>query len=332
MHETETRIGIERDETRFRRGAMTKPEGGATAPKSQDIEPCFHENWEQRLRRWGLGALYALKPSRIALLPRLWLMTVNYYLTPRPERDALPALPHFYSDRGLIGISNDLSVPALLANYARGYFPVCHIGPMKWWCPEERAVLDPADSHMSSNVRRLIRRQKFTVTMDKDFAGVMEACARPREHKTPLTWITPQIMRAFWSAYKAGHAHSVEVWDEEGNLVGGLFGLVVGKVYFGESKFSRVRDASKVATAYLHRHLAAWGYVLCDAKWMTQHLESFGFHPMPRDQFLSLLPWYMEEPGHMGRWEIDPALNPADGPNEPKNSPSAPPSAPRQVA
>lgn len=177
---------------------MTKPDGGAAAPKPQETEPCFHENWEQRLRRWGLGVLYALKPSRIALLPRLWLMTLTYYLTPRPERDALPALPRFYSDRGLIGISNDLSVPALIANYARGYFPVCHIGPMKWWCPEERAVLDPAETHVSNNVRRMIRRHKFTVTMDKDFAGVMEACARPREQKFPLTWITPQIMSAFW--------------------------------------------------------------------------------------------------------------------------------------
>lgn len=95
--------------------------------------------------------------------------------------------------------------------------------------------------------------------MDKDFASVMEACARSREGKVPLTWITPQIMRAFWRAHKAGFAHSVEVWDEDGKLVGGLYGLAIGKVYFGESKFSRTRDALKVATAYFHRHLADWG-------------------------------------------------------------------------
>lgn len=304
---------------------------GAAAPKRKETEPRFHETWTQRLRRWGLGTLYALKPSRIALLPRLWLMTLVYYLTPRPQRDWLPAFPRFYSERGLVGISEDLSVPALIENYARGLFPVCHIGPMKWWCPEERAVLDPAETHISHNVRRLLRKHKFTVTMDKDFAGVMEACARPREGKVPLTWITPQIMRAFWQAYKAGYAHSIEVWDEDGKLVGGLYGLAIGKVYFGESKFSRVRDASKIATAYLHRHLAAWGFRLCDAKWMTPHLKTFGFYPMPRDQFLSLLPWYMEEPEPVGHWQIDPSLDFANWPRDADDR-SAPASTPRQVA
>jgi leucyl/phenylalanyl-tRNA---protein transferase len=309
--------------------AMSNP--GAAAELPQETEPRFHETWTERLRRWGLGVLYALKPSRIALLPRIWLMTLVYYLTPRPERDWLPAFPRFYSERGLVGISEDLSVPSLIENYARGFFPVCHIGPMKWWCPEERAVLDPAETHVSHNVRRLLRKHKFTVTMDQDFAGVMEACARPRDGKVPLTWITPQIMRAFWQAHKAGYAHSVEVWDEDGKLVGGLYGLAIGKVYFGESKFSRVRDASKVGTAYLHRHLAAWGYRLCDAKWMTPHLETFGFYPMPRDQFLSLLPWYMEGAAPVGHWRIDPSLDPADWPREPDDGP-APASKPRRVA
>jgi leucyl/phenylalanyl-tRNA---protein transferase len=309
--------------------AMSNP--GAAAELPQETEPRFHETWTERLRRWGLGVLYALKPSRIALLPRIWLMTLVYYLTPRPERDWLPAFPRFYSERGLVGISEDLSVPSLIESYARGFFPVCHIGPMKWWCPEERAVLDPAETHVSHNVRRLLRKHKFTVTMDRDFAGVMEACARPRDGKVPLTWITPQIMRAFWQAHKAGYAHSVEVWDEDGNLVGGLYGLAIGKVYFGESKFSRVRDASKVGTAYLHRHLAAWGYRLCDAKWMTPHLETFGFYPMPRDQFLSLLPWYMEGAEPVGHWRIDPSLDPADWPREPDDGP-APVSKPRRVA
>lgn len=309
----------------------TSNSGAAVARPQRITEPRFHETWMQRFRRWSLGALYALKRPRIALLPRLWLMTLSYYLTPQPRRDWLPAFPRFYSERGLIGISEDLSVPTLVENYARGLFPVCHIGPMKWWCPGERAVLDPAETHISHNVRRLLKKHKFTVTMDQDFAGVMKACARPREGKVPLTWITPQIMRAFWKAHQAGYAHSVEVWDEHGNLVGGLFGLALGKVYFGESKFSRVRDASKVATAYLHRHLAAWGFRLCDSKWMTPHLETLGFHPMPRDQFRSLLPWYIEEPGAVRHWEIDPTLDPADWPREPGDAPD-PATAPRRVA
>ena len=272
----------------------------------------------QRLRRWVLGAGYALRLSRIALLPRLWLLTLMYLLAPEAERNRLPEQPQFYSKRGLVGISNDLSVPALVANYSKGFFPVCHIGPMKWWCPEQRAVLDPAETHISKNIRRLLRQHKFTVTMDQGFAGVMEACARPREGKVPLTWITPQVMRAFWDAYKAGYAHSVEVWDEHGRLVGGLYGLAIGKVYFGESKFSAERGASKVATAVLHRHLAAWGYRLCDAKWMTPDLASLGFEPMDRDEFRSLLGWYLDEPAPKARWQIDPTLDIESWPSTPK--------------
>ena len=107
-------------------------------------------------------------------------MTVMYLFAPEAERDKLPQHPKFYGERGLVGISNDLSMPALIANYRRGFYPVCHIGPMKWWCPEERAVIDPAETHVSKKVRKLLRQHKFTVSMDKDFAGVMEACAKPR--------------------------------------------------------------------------------------------------------------------------------------------------------
>jgi leucyl/phenylalanyl-tRNA--protein transferase len=145
--------------------------------------------------------------------------------------------------------------------------------------------------------------------MDKDFAGVMEGCTRPRPGKVPLNWITPRVMQAFWDAYKAGYAHSVEVWDEDGRLVGGLYGLAIGKVYFGESQFSTVTNASKVATAVHHRHLVAWGFRLCDAKWETPHLASFGFAPMTRDRFLALLQTYVDKPGRVGHWTLDQALD-----------------------
>ncbi len=160
-----------------------------------------------------LGSLYALMPSRIGLLPRLLTLSLAHMLAPRAERDTLPEHPRYYSKRGLVGISDDLSVEALIANYSRGFFPVCHLGPMKWWCPEERAVIDPANTHLSRNLRRLLRQEKFSVTFDRDFVGVMEACAEPRPGKTPLTWITPKIMEAFLAAHEAGYAHSVEVWD-----------------------------------------------------------------------------------------------------------------------
>ena len=106
---------------------------------------------------------------------------------------------------------------------------------MKWWCPEERAVIDPAETHVGKNLRRLLRQEKFRITFDQDFAGVIAACAAPRSGKVPLTWITPRVMQAFWKAHKAGYAHSVEVWDRENRLVGGLYGMAIGKVFFGES-------------------------------------------------------------------------------------------------
>jgi leucyl/phenylalanyl-tRNA--protein transferase len=136
----------------------------------------------------------------------------------------------------------------------------------------------------------------------------------------PLTWITPRVMRAYWDLYQAGYAHSVEVWDEAGRLVGGLYGLAIGKAYFGESQFSTVTNASKVATTVLHRQLAGWGYRLCDAKWVTPHLARFGFAPMTRDQFLPLLQRYINEPGRVGRWKLDPTL---DFDNWPETTPDA---------
>ena len=315
-------------------GSMTNALNGAAEAASNPTEtaPQFHETLMQRLMRWVLGAAYALRPARIGLLPRIWLLSLERLFKPKSERDKLPELPHFYSERGLVGISNDLSVPALVANYSRGFFPVCHIGSMKWWCPEERAVIDPAETHVGRNVRRLLRKHKFTVTMDKDFAGVMEGCARPRPGKVPLTWITPRVMQAFWEAHKAGYAHSVEVWDEEGRLVGGLFGIAIGKVYFGESQFSAVEHASKIATVALHRHLAHWGYHLRDGKWMTSHLASLGFKPMQRDDFRSLIEWYIDEPGHVGRWDIDPALDLTDWPAKSSDGKQAHDPAPLKVA
>ncbi|MGH6736447.1 MAG: leucyl/phenylalanyl-tRNA--protein transferase [Methyloceanibacter sp.] len=282
----------------------------------------------QWLRRVVLGSIYVLMPERIGLLPRILMLSIASMLAPESERNRLPEHPSYYSKRGLVGISDDLSVPALVANYSRGFFPVCHLGPMKWWCPEDRAVIDPAETHASKNLRRLIRQHRFTVTMDHDFAGVMQACAAPRPGKVPLTWITPRVMRAYWDAYEAGYAHSVEVWDEAGRLVGGLYGLAIGKVFFGESQFSAVEHASKIALVALHRHLAAWGYHLRDGKWMTPHLASFGFKPMPRDAFQALVAAHVGEPGNVGRWAVDPALDLAD---ETVSSGTLKP-APRKVA
>jgi leucyl/phenylalanyl-tRNA--protein transferase len=149
----------------------------------------------------------------------------------------------------------------------------------------------------------------------------MRACAQPRERKTPLTWITPRIMRAFWALHQAGYAHSVEVWDE-GDLVGGLYGLAIGDVFFGESQFSRTEHASKVAVAVLHSHLAYWGFALRDAKSISPHLASLGFKTVDRATFQGLLRDYAWRPGRVGRWAVESGLDVSRWKPEPKHRPA----------
>lgn len=227
-----------------------------------------------------LGSAYALVPKRISLVPRLIVLSLAHFFAPEAEREKLPEHPNYYGKRGLVGISNDLSMSARI-------FAAC--------CAQG----------------------KFRVTMDEDFAGVVEACAAPRPGKLPLTWVTPRIMEAYWNAYKAGYAHSVEVWDADGRLVGGLYGMAIGKVFFGESQFSAVERTSKIALVALHRHLREWGFHVRDGKWMTPHLASFGFKGVPREEYRALLRRHVEEPGRVGRWSVDPSLDLSDWPGTP---------------
>lgn len=310
----------------------------AGAPPSAPVSsmPDFREALGSRLRRWFFGALYAVMPKRAKLLPRLTILTLAHLVAPEGVRDQLPTMPTYYGERGLVGLSDDLSVNAILANYRRGLFPVCHIGPMKWWSPAERAICAPEDTHVSKNLVRLMRQDKFRVTFDRDFAGVMRACSEPRDGRAPLTWITPRIMRAYWALHEAGYAHSVEVWDPDGKLVGGLYGVAIGDVFFGESQFSHVEHTSKIAVAVLHRHLAHWGYAVRDGKWMTPHLTSLGFTTVDRATFHDLLKRHTAVDRPPSRWQVDPTLEvagwyaqkrasarKASEPSDPSRSPQA---------
>jgi leucyl/phenylalanyl-tRNA---protein transferase len=270
--------------------------------------PLFLEKPAATARRVALGMAYALRPNRLRLLPHAIGLTAEFMVSPGQAQRRLVE-PKYRGWQGLVGISEDLSPKALLDGYRRGMFPFCHIGPMKWWSPNVRAVLHPEATRIEKNLRRVIRQGKYQVTFDGDFAAVMRACAEPRPGKTPLTWITPRMMGAFWDLHQAGHAHSVEVRDAEGELVGGLYGLAAGGVFFGESQFSLVRDASKVAVATLHCHLAHWGFSLRDAKWPTEHLASLGFHNMGRTEFLGALREHAWRPGRVGRWMVDESLD-----------------------
>ena len=272
-------------------------------------EPRFYESLEARLRRWALGTAYALQPKRIHLVPRLALMTAMHIVEPEESTAELLENPTFHHPEGLVGVSDDLSVEAMLSAYKRGIFPISHLGPMKWWSPADRAVLFFKNSHIEKGVRKQIRQKRFDVTFDQDFAAVMQACAEPRAGKTPLTWLRPRVMQALWDLHKAGYAHSVEVWDCEPQLVGGIFGIAIGEIFFGESQFSSVRDASKIASAYLNCHLANWGFVLRDGKWLSSHLAGLGFTTIRRNEFEVLLSEHASRPGRIGSWEVDETLD-----------------------
>lgn len=263
-----------------------------------------------QFRRTLFALAYALRPNRWRVLPSV-ISAVALHLMGLEEqareiRDpAQTSLP----PGGLVGVYDDLGPDRLMWAYRHGVYPWCHIGPMKWWSPERRMVLFVNETHITKNLRQMLRKRPFRVTFDTAFEQVMRACAEPREGRPELTWITPRMVEAYNALHRAGHAHSVEVWNDRGELVGGLYGVSVGRVMFTESQFARARDASKYASAYLMAHLSNWGYVVRDAKNPNSHLESLGFRLIPREEFRALLDRYGDSGGREGRWTIDPEID-----------------------
>ncbi|BCG24444.1 leucyl/phenylalanyl-tRNA--protein transferase [Pseudomonas tohonis] len=203
---------------------------------------------------------------------------------------------------GLLAAGGDLSPERLVQAYRHGCFPWFQDGqPILWWSPDPRTVLPPQEVHVSHSLAKLIRQQRFRVTFDQDFAAVIEACAGPRSY-TDGTWITTPMQAAYLELHRRGVAHSVEVWlgDE---LVGGLYGLAMGKLFFGESMFSRTDNASKVGFVTLTRHLNDWGFVLIDCQMPTQHLHSFGARSITREKFSRYLQLYLDQP-NSANWVV----------------------------
>lgn len=192
---------------------------------------------------------------------------------------------------GLLAFGGDLTPPRLLAAYQRGIFPWFQAGqPILWWAPDPRAVLVPSAIHLSRSLRKTLRQQRFQVTFDTAFAEVVHGCALPSADR-PDTWITPAMLQAYAQLHELGYAHSVECW-QEGELAGGLYGVALGRIFFGESMFSRRSDASKVALAHLCEQLVAWGFELIDCQVGNSHTFSMGAREIRRDEFMALL-----EPG-----------------------------------
>lgn len=260
-----------------------------------------------RLRRWALGLAWALKPPRTRDVPAVLYLLARHAMG-LDRRDGLPDSDTALSG-GIAGICADLEVDTLMAAYARGLFPFCHVGPQKWWAPRERMVLFFDEFRLERNLRRRLRNGHFQVTFDRDFRGVVGGCAELRPGRTPLTWISPDIVEAYCALFDAGHAHSVEVWDKEGTLVGGAYGVAVGRVFFTESQFNRVRDAAKAGFATLNCHLQRWGFLLNDGKHYTGHLDHVGFRLIPRAQFNAVLAAHAGTPARRGPWAVDPSLD-----------------------
>jgi leucyl/phenylalanyl-tRNA--protein transferase len=221
-------------------------------------------------------------------------------------RDPFPPVEQaLVEPNGLLAAGGDLSPARLLDAYARGIFPWFNDeDPVLWWSPDPRMVLLPHELHLSRSLRRTIRSQEFTVTFDRAFQGVMEGCAGPRD-KQDGTWITADMMRAYTRMAELGHAHSVEAWAD-GELAGGLYGVAVGRIFYGESMFTRRSNASKVAVAWLARQLDRWQFELIDCQMSTEHLASLGAREVPRADFLRRLeraialppvplPWVIED-------------------------------------
>ena len=216
-------------------------------------------------------------------------MTRLTWLQPGDPPDAFPPVGHALEDPpGLLAGGGDLCAARLVAAYARGIFPWYSTGePVLWWSPDPREVLFPAEIHISRSLRRVIARGEFRVTENRDFPAVIEGCAAARAASAG-TWITAEMRAAYRELHRLGVAASIEVWDGD-DLAGGLYGVRSGRVFCGESMFSRRENASKVALAWLAAQCPARGIDLIDCQMPSAHLRSMGSRPLPRAEFLSYL-------------------------------------------
>ena len=197
--------------------------------------------------------------------------------------------PRLATESGLVAIGGDLSPETILKAYKKGIFPWYSEGdPILWWSPDPRMVLYPKDLKISRSLKKVLKKNKFTITFNRDFPSVIKMCAKTPRKGQDGTWILPEIIQAYTKLHEMGYAHSVEAYIGD-ELVGGLYGVVIGKVFFGESMFSKVSDASKVAFVHLVEKLKNEGFHFIDCQVSSHHLARFGAIEIPRDRFLKEL-------------------------------------------
>jgi leucyl/phenylalanyl-tRNA---protein transferase len=202
---------------------------------------------------------------------------------------------------GLLAAGGDLSPQRLLTAYANGIFPWFSKGdPILWWSPDPRMVLLPEELIIRSSFAKVLRNHPYEIRMDSAFAEVMAGCAAPRDGQSG-TWIVPEIQTAYVRLHELGYAHSVETWID-GELAGGLYGIALGHAFFGESMFSRHKDASKIALAHLCALLRQKGFGIIDCQMETSHLASLGARPIPRSEFAARLDELVPQETAIGPW------------------------------
>ncbi|CAG1021267.1 Leucyl/phenylalanyl-tRNA--protein transferase [Patescibacteria group bacterium] len=203
---------------------------------------------------------------------------------------------------GLLAVGGCLSTARLLNAYRQGIFPWYNPDePILWWSPNPRLVLFPEHLNVSRSLRKTLRKQQFSVSFDTAFSAVLEGCAKPRLDDKG-TWLSPEMQAAYCELHRLGYAHSIETWLND-ELVGGLYGVALGQVFFGESMFHTQTDASKVAFVYLVENLIEWGYQLVDCQVYTEHLVSLGAEEITRREFSKLLEHYSELPVSKTAWQ-----------------------------
>ncbi len=232
------------------------------------------------------------------------------WLSERDSPDAFPPVDRALREPdGLLAAGGDLSPARLLAAYQRGIFPWYSYGqPILWWCPDPRAVLVPHEFKTSRSLLKSMRNKGMETRIDTAFRAVIEACGS-EDVRPGGTWLSPEMSAAYQRLHQLGYAHSVETWRDD-RLVGGLYGVAIGGVFFGESMFSIERDASKIALRKLCDHLIACDFRLIDCQMATPHLMSLGARLMPRQAFVSLLESHAPLTPALQRWAISGATEP----------------------
>ena len=227
------------------------------------------------------------------------------WLDPHAPQSPFPPLATALTEpNGLLAAGGDLSPQRLIEAYRSGIFPWFNEGePILWWSPNPRMVLIPSELKISRSLSKALKKGAYEIRFDSAFVEVMQACAAPRTRQAG-TWIHPDMIAAYTALHQMGLAHSVETWID-GELAGGLYGIALGRMFFGESMFSRIPDASKIAFVHLVKQLERWNFGMIDCQMKTAHLASFGAREIPREEFSQKLKELVNCPGLVEKWRFE---------------------------